>query len=62
MRTKLPEYDDKCYLCPGNGRMGGEVNPQYEETYVSVFGDWGVVVGLRWVGNGCVGEDALLTV
>lgn len=29
-----PAYDPKCYLCPGNERMGGERNPQYEHTYV----------------------------
>lgn len=33
---QLPEYDPKCYLCPGNKRMGaGECNPQYHDTYVS---------------------------
>ena len=29
-----PEYDPKCYLCPGNERVGGERNPVYTETYV----------------------------
>ena len=29
-----PAYDPKCYLCPGNERMGGERNPPYEHTYV----------------------------
>ncbi|MDO4574972.1 MAG: UDP-glucose--hexose-1-phosphate uridylyltransferase [Planctomycetia bacterium] len=29
-----PEYDPKCYLCPGNTRATGDVNPQYENTYV----------------------------
>ena len=29
-----PEYDPNCYLCPGNKRAGGEVNPQYTATYV----------------------------
>ncbi len=24
-----PEYDPKCYLCPGNMRVNGEVNPHY---------------------------------
>ncbi len=27
-------YDEKCYLCPGNTRNGGEVNPSYSNTYV----------------------------
>jgi UDPglucose--hexose-1-phosphate uridylyltransferase len=27
-------YDPTCYLCPGNTRMGGELNPAYPGTYV----------------------------
>jgi len=30
----LPEYDETCYLCPGNNRMSGQVNPVYSGTYV----------------------------
>lgn len=29
-----PEYDPKCYLCPGNSRAGGVRNPKYETTFV----------------------------
>ena len=29
-----PRYDRGCYLCPGNDRAGGEVNPDYESTFV----------------------------
>jgi UDPglucose--hexose-1-phosphate uridylyltransferase len=29
-----PAYDPKCYLCPGNTRANGEVNPAYTSTYV----------------------------
>lgn len=29
-----PAYDPGCYLCPGNTRAGGEVNPKYSGTYV----------------------------
>ena len=29
-----PEYDPKCYLCPGNERAGGQHNPQYTGTFV----------------------------
>jgi UDPglucose--hexose-1-phosphate uridylyltransferase len=29
-----PEYDPTCYLCPGNTRANGEVNPAYPSTYV----------------------------
>ena len=31
---KQPEYDPNCYLCPGNERAGGAVNPQYTDTFV----------------------------
>jgi UDPglucose--hexose-1-phosphate uridylyltransferase len=27
-------YDPTCYLCPGNRRANGEVNPDYDQTYV----------------------------
>ncbi len=29
-----PEYDSKCYLCPGNERAGGIKNPNYASTFV----------------------------
>ena len=29
-----PEYDPKCYLCPGNERAGGVRNPAYHSTFV----------------------------
>ncbi|HBY06384.1 MAG TPA: galactose-1-phosphate uridylyltransferase [Chloroflexi bacterium] len=29
-----PRYDPKCYLCPGNERAGGVINPQFEHTFV----------------------------
>ncbi|KAK9352460.1 galactose-1-phosphate uridyl transferase [Lipomyces doorenjongii] len=32
----LPEYDASCYLCPGNVRATGPVNPKYESTFVFV--------------------------
>jgi UDPglucose--hexose-1-phosphate uridylyltransferase len=28
----LPEYDPTCYLCPGNVRVNGMVNPDYESS------------------------------
>jgi UDPglucose--hexose-1-phosphate uridylyltransferase len=28
-----PAYDPKCYLCPGNSRAGGFLNPPYESTF-----------------------------
>ncbi len=29
-----PAYDPACYLCPGNSRVGGEQNPDYQTTFV----------------------------
>lgn len=29
-----PAYDPNCYLCPGNVRAGGAVNPKYESTFI----------------------------
>lgn len=29
-----PEFDAKCYLCPGNTRASGEINPQYPSTLI----------------------------
>ncbi|MGB1217705.1 MAG: UDP-glucose--hexose-1-phosphate uridylyltransferase, partial [Saprospiraceae bacterium] len=29
-----PSYDEKCYLCPGNIRAGGKINPNYKDTFV----------------------------
>jgi UDPglucose--hexose-1-phosphate uridylyltransferase len=30
----LPAYDPDCYLCPGNRRSTGDVNPEYTSTFV----------------------------
>lgn len=35
-RLKRPEYDDSCYLCPGNSRAGGDVTPHYSGTYTFI--------------------------
>ncbi|KAK5190970.1 galactose-1-phosphate uridyl transferase [Exophiala xenobiotica] len=32
----LPDYDPKCYLCPGNKRASGDTNPSYKDTFVFV--------------------------
>ena len=32
--TPLPEYDPQCYLCPGNKRAKGDVNPAYSSTFI----------------------------
>ncbi len=31
---ELPRYDEKCFLCPTNERISGDVNPDYQGTYV----------------------------
>ncbi|MDR3688832.1 MAG: UDP-glucose--hexose-1-phosphate uridylyltransferase [Fimbriimonas sp.] len=31
-----PQYDPKCYLCPGNVRANGEINPGYTDTFVFI--------------------------
>ena len=31
--VERPEFDPECYLCPGNTRANGEVNPQYPSTF-----------------------------
>lgn len=31
---KRPRYDPNCYLCPGNQRTSGTVNPDYQDTFV----------------------------
>ena len=32
--VERPCHDPECYLCPGNQRAGGAVNPDYQSTYV----------------------------
>jgi UDPglucose--hexose-1-phosphate uridylyltransferase len=32
--TDLPDYDPDCYLCPGNTRAGGAINPDYSNTFI----------------------------
>ena len=32
--ARLPVYDEHCYLCPGNKRVRGQVNPHYEDIFV----------------------------
>jgi UDPglucose--hexose-1-phosphate uridylyltransferase len=33
-RTQLESYDPACYLCPGNLRANGDLNPRYNGTHV----------------------------
>jgi len=32
-RDERPKYDESCYLCPTNERMGGSVNPDYKNPF-----------------------------
>ncbi|KAL6717200.1 galactose-1-phosphate uridyl transferase [Lecanora helva] len=41
-QSTLPKYDPSCYLCPGNKRAQGDVNPQYESTF-SFVNDYSAV-------------------
>jgi len=34
--SKRPSYDPFCYLCSGNVRANGEINPNYEDVFVFV--------------------------
>lgn len=34
--SERENYDASCYLCPGNTRANGEVNPNYKDTFVFV--------------------------
>ena len=29
-----PTYDESCYLCAGNTRINGEVNPEYKDVFI----------------------------
>lgn len=31
---KRPSYDESCYLCAGNTRINGEINPKYTDAFV----------------------------
>jgi len=44
-RKNAPEYDPGCYLCPGNPRVHGAVNPMYDGVYI--FDNDHPVVGMQ---------------
>lgn len=33
-RATPPPYDPTCYLCAGNKRITGDINPHYQSTFV----------------------------
>jgi UDPglucose--hexose-1-phosphate uridylyltransferase len=43
--TQVPAYDPNCYLCPGNTRIHGDVNPGYKQVYI--FANDHPVVGMN---------------
>ncbi len=53
-----PAYDPACYLCPGNARVGGEVNPAYAG--VHVFDNDFPALADEAAGGGGAGDDPLL--
>lgn len=54
--TAGQSYDPSCYLCPGNKRITGDINPCYTNTY-SFINDFGAIVAD--VPEGGVNEDGL---
>jgi UDPglucose--hexose-1-phosphate uridylyltransferase len=51
------QYDPTCYLCPGNKRSTGDLNPQYDSTYAFV-NDFSAIIPS--VPEGDVNESDLL--
>jgi UDPglucose--hexose-1-phosphate uridylyltransferase len=54
-----PSYDPRCYLCPGNKRADGSVNPDYREPF-SFVNDFSAL--LADTPEGSYDEDGLLSV
>src|SRR5512142_1198773 len=55
-KNELPDYDVKCYLCPGNKRAQGDLNPSYEATFAFV-NDYSAVKEDQAEYNGNEGGD-----
>lgn len=55
--TGSQSYDPTCYLCPGNKRSTGDVNPHYPSTY-SFINDFAAIVDTVPEGN--IDQDGLL--
>lgn len=34
--SRRPNFDESCYLCPGNARADGATNPNYDGTFLFV--------------------------
>ncbi len=55
----LPEYDEKCYLCPGNERAGGHTNPKYDGTF-SFTNDFAALIPNVPEGSSTTGPHGML--
>lgn len=56
-KDERPAYDPSCYLCPGNKRADGSINPDYQESFVFV-NDFSAL--LEDSAEGRIDEDGLL--
>lgn len=56
---RRPEYDPKCYLCPGNNRAGDAVNPAYKSTNVFTNDFAALLPDTEYLETG-MGESTLL--
>ncbi|HEX5150722.1 MAG TPA: UDP-glucose--hexose-1-phosphate uridylyltransferase [Parafilimonas sp.] len=56
-KNDRPAYDPSCYLCPGNKRADGSINPEYENSFVFV-NDFSAL--LANTPEGSVNEEGLL--
>ncbi|GAB1319436.1 galactose-1-phosphate uridyl transferase [Madurella fahalii] len=57
-KIELPEYDPKCYLCPGNKRAQGDSNPSYQSTFAFV-NDYSAVKEEQQEYNPDTGSDGI---
>jgi UDPglucose--hexose-1-phosphate uridylyltransferase len=56
-----PAYDPTCYLCPGNERAGGVMNPPYESTFVFTNDFAAMLPDTPPLGNDLVTDDLMQT-
>lgn len=56
-QQRRPEYDPQCYLCPGNTRANGIVNPPYTGVYV-FDNDFPALLGIENAESRIEKEDA----
>jgi len=56
-KAEVNNYDPACYLCPGNERSNGKLNPRYESTF-SFVNDFSAII--QDVPQGAIDEKELL--